>query len=86
MKKNGHLSISDKELSRYYELQQIHEKRQTIAPAAQTLDLSLRQVKRLKSEVAKDRHPRKLELHCFLLKKSLGFPSNLGDYGRNCFE
>lgn len=35
------------EIFRYHELQKVHEKRQTIAAAAQNLSLSIRQVKRI---------------------------------------
>ena len=39
--------MSNKELSKYEELRKVHEKRQTMAQAAENLNMSLRQAKRL---------------------------------------
>lgn len=63
------ISMSKKELSRLQELQNAHEKRQTLSQAADNLGLSLRQVKRL-SKRLKTGGPKGL------ISKRIGKPSN----------
>jgi len=61
--------MSDKELSRYQELQKAHEKRQTLAHTAIILGLSLRQVKRLSKRL-------KAEGPAGLISRKVGKPGN----------
>jgi hypothetical protein len=63
------ISMSQNDLYRLQELQKVHEKRQTLAQAAQRLDLSLRQVKRL-SKRLKAGGPKGI------ISKRIGKPSN----------
>jgi hypothetical protein len=61
--------MSDNELSRYHELQKVHERRQTIAQAAMSLGLSTRQVKRLSKRL-------KTEGKAGLVSRKIGKPGN----------
>ncbi len=61
--------MSDKDLSRYEELQKAHEKRQTLAQTAAILGLSTRQVKRLSKRL-------KREGPSGLISRKVGKPGN----------